>query len=502
MDSKNKLNLRILSIDIVVYLVALISFIFITKTMFVQGSAGLTNKTMAYYLPIFILTVTGFSFCVFVEYKRNSLKFRNVMFLLAIFSALFNLIAVLAIPSNFVSPFKNIITFTLNEKLYAALYGFIIGIIIVIYFVLLPKKILSVKHLSLTFFVLIAVSYFFIISSLFVDKDTYKLILTFKFDQITTPLKSIIGEKNFFGQILFVGIGASFLLSLVNNKIRYILFSIPMILVIPFTSCKIGIISAIIVILSYVIIKLIPVIKSSKQNIIVFFVIFGFVVFIGSILLVLTINSQTGLLFKIKTLFEKFISKSKDTFISRTEIWRCSFILLGPVQILFGCGNYLFNKALHFTYLYNPQKLEDATNIYHSHNFIVECIGEGGILFLIIVLALYVYLFYLCAKLIKVKKQTGIMLIVLLSIFVIYGMFEPIFILGCNTSVLFSFITLVPIICLYCCYVDKEEINIRIDVIKNAKKIKNIIPINLYQKIEFLHYKLSAKYINKMYKEK
>ncbi len=124
----------------------------------------------------------------------------------------------------------------------------------------------------------------------------------------------------------------------------------------------------------------------------------------------------------------------------------------------------------------------------------MELICQGGIILLLIYVALYVYLIYAAIKIYKKQPLFSFISLLFIFIFIVRSMFESSFLFGRDADIIATLVIAIPIINeYYLCY--HIEQTLRNEQVKQAKKIKKV---NFKSKILSLNKKcliLEAKYI-------
>ena len=87
------------------------------------------------------------------------------------------------------------------------------------------------------------------------------------------------------------------------------------------------------------------------------------------------------------------------TFFSRTVIWDNAFTILSPLWWVIGRGYGTYNVML-----YNANVVSTSDYTSYSHSWFISTIGRGGILAILLFLAIVVLTFYLALRLYKKNK--------------------------------------------------------------------------------------------------
>ena len=106
-------------------------------------------------------------------------------------------------------------------------------------------------------------------------------------------------------------------------------------------------------------------------------------------------------------LFTKTMGITANTLFSRTIIWRDIFMMLnnsGPLSWFFGFSFKIFGKCLNITYINDPD-FDDDPQTSQAHNGLLEVLGSGGIVLLLIDFVILCLIIYLCFFKNKKEKE-------------------------------------------------------------------------------------------------
>lgn len=470
--SKSSLSYPILIIDLLMFPLLGLSIGFIDLCMLKRVAfPGVSNNVMlSLGIVMLIFTLAGFIFFLFVEYKYNRLKLKNIFLYLGIAIAAFNLIAVATLPTVMPLPNDTSITITATMRAYYIFSGFFYAILPYLCFYLIPRKVTSHHYLDIILYVIIAFALLSIILSFITDWDRY---INF-FDRLD-GVESIFYGKNTFGLVLLAAIFGTIIIRIRHKNWKWILFLIPLYIFLFFTLSKMAIFIAMLLLVIYIVVQLVLVCKRSKNNLIITLLIVGFFVLISPLFINGIIKSETGILASIRDIFTKLIDHARTTLESRQLIWQSAFKLLSSWRVIFGYGIDSYGAILHEVYNADPLHPSWDATIYHSHNFVIELLGNGGIILLGIYLFIYGYLVYTA---IKVRNKNNHWVIdaalTFLALFIVLGIAESSSLCAVFIDIIPSMVIIMTIMCEYYIIKDKDEKEIRKDIVNTANKIKKI----------------------------
>lgn len=424
-------------------------------------------------LTAFLFTLAGFILYLFVEYKYNRLKLKNIFLYLSIAIAVINLIAVLSLPSQMALPNDAELVITPTMRAYYIISGFFYAILPYLCFYLIPRRVMSNRYLDIFLYVVLGFALLTIVLSFATDWKHYLNIFQ-TFDLKNNPIGSIFFDKFSFAFVLLSGMFASIFLRIRHKNYKWALYLIPLYLFLMLTASKITMFVATVIVFVYVVIQLVFVCKKSKDNLIITLLIVFLILSISSLYIVGIARSETGILADIRKAFLDFVEHARETISSRQLIWESAFKLLSSWRVIFGYGINSFGYTFHQVYVKVAPEFD--LNIYASHNFAVELLGNGGIFLLGIYLFLYGYLIYAALKLRKTQPWFTISSIVFLLMFVIINSFTPSCLCGLTIDAIPSIVIILPIMSEYYITIDEDEKAIRTDIVNNVKVIKNSNP--------------------------
>lgn len=299
-----------------------------------------------------------------------------------------------------------------------------------------------------SFLVLIGVGVFIVIS-LVTEFDCYLNFFKTAFDVNvpTTTVSSVFTNPNEFAFIISLALFAFLILQRLYKKGFILIFSAIPFLFTLFTMCRS------LILLNFLLISACVLIfindryfhdRTKRILFSLFYVIFLFVLF-GVVRVILI---STGMM-------ERFISIVFDTgqfktFETRFWIWRKVFEVLRDSNVVTGAGHNLFNDLL---FLYNST---DPINTFFNktgsaHNTFLEWFGSGGIVMVLVGLAIYIMILYLAFKNIKKKDELTPLILLLITYMSIRSIMESgsfVFVKTLEFAVVAMF-TVVPTLSIY-----------------------------------------------------
>ncbi|MCQ2795305.1 MAG: O-antigen ligase family protein [Bacilli bacterium] len=428
------------------------------------------NAMLGLGLTAFIFTLAAFVFYIFVEYKYNKLKLKNVFLYLGIVIAVFNLIAVMTLPNEMTLPNDASLVITPIMRVYYIFSGFFFAILPYLCFYLIPRKVTSHHYLDIILYVVLGFALLTIVLSFITDWNRY-----INFFNNPDGIGSIFFQKNSFGLVLVTGMFISIILRIRHQNWKWSLLLIPFYIFLLFSMAKTAIVSGTLMLLIYIIVQLVLVSKKSKDNLIITLLIVGFFIILMPLFITGIIKSESGILFKIRDFFTRLIEHAKVTISTRQLIWDSAFKLLSSWRVIFGYGIDSYGMILHQVYVKVAPEWDWA--IYSSHNFVIDLLGNGGIILLGIYAYIYGYFIYAAIK-VRDKKNHWVIdsTLIFLVLFSLIGMFESSYLCGLFIDCIPSIIIIILIMSEYYAKKDKDEIMIRKDIVNTARKIKNSKP--------------------------
>ena len=353
--------------------------------------------------------------------------------------------------SKYRMDFGNNATFTYYLTIEDRIHYFLTTLLLLLFFyntfVIIPYIFKKEKSQFVFYYFIIALCFVAIIYSLFAEHDIYKQIFEFRFK--TWKLKgfsSFLGTKNVFGALLLFGIISSLLLENYTKKIIYLFISIFLYIAMVFSMCKIGVISGIFLISTYMIYATLTSRKNKFRRNFYLSLITSAVV----ILVILFLLDNNPLSKILKSNFGEILNRVTDedggTFFNRRLMQERIFVFLlnNPSYFIFGVGNFQFYHVAFFA-------ADDLIiDIWHPHNGVFMVLGEGGIIRLLAYILLHVYLLKIIIKSIsKEKNMNAILYLLILISYEIRTITEPDYFLSATwVSVIFTFLIVVPIMSL------------------------------------------------------
>lgn len=312
--------------------------------------------------------------------------------------------------------------------------------------VLLPQLIDVDSKLVLILYFVVALALVFTLYSLFSEFNSYvEFVKCFiNRDQqgmfLASP-KSLFPNKNNFALLLFIEIIACLLLHHYRRHWWFYLLIGVAFIITCFTICKSVIIFDVVLVLGYLIYRFIDTYKDhKKRNLITLSSCLGVVLIALAIILIVPTFRDN--------LFELFFSIGGRTIELRKYNWSNANQVLGVSGYFTGRGYGVFDEFVKVYNYSDPGGGEGYT--INSHNGYLELIGSGGVLFLLLALAIEGYLVYKCIKHFKDERELCIftlLLLVVLDIYMFLEAIEPVFSHDMNHYVL-NVMLFVPVLSL------------------------------------------------------
>ncbi len=474
---RNKFQLLIADF-LIVFCMILVWLMSIKDAFQYSSSFNMEYHWAVAFGPLLVITTVLLGFGLFVEYKYNKLSFKNIFLLLGIILVINNILMVSILPAKVLLTSYNgnnvYLDITLANRFYSILYSMCIGITPFLIISVISKNVLHKKYLKIVFYFLLFFPIVLTIISFFTDFNSYINIIKSGFTDFSKPVVSIVRGKFAFSIFLYIGIISCTYLHSIYKNWKWLILAFFFLFITLFTYSKLPLLLSTLYLFIYLLVRIIFFIKKDKDSLIIGLLVLGLIVVIGSLVITFTINSQSGILFKIKNILLKALDTAKTTFRWRTIIWDSSLRILKPYQWVFGFGFYLSGKALHESYVYNPLREESPDLIWHSHNAFIQNIMDGGIIFLLIELFFYAYLFYISIKIYKENKFISIMNFVVLTFMLINAFVDPVSIFEDCINIFFTIVSVIPVMTIYYSTIDKKEMKRREEIIKEAKEIKKV----------------------------
>jgi len=486
MVSKKKNSYYVLLTNFLCFLIITLAAVLLSRNLFV-GPTFEEIKIFAFAVPLTIFLLISTGMYVYIERKYNNFSFKNIFIYLGIVLFFTTLISTFVIPNSIELPFGKTYSISWQERLYGIMFGFGLLLLVSGIFGILPRKLISSKWLKIIAYIFIILTWFFILVGLVKDRNSY--LETFKsgFSNIV-PVISLCGHQNVFGRILITGVFSVILLDIVSNKHLWLLMLIPFSVQAVFVYSKIAIVIITVIIAFYLIVLLVKYMQKGTFPLYLLLLIIAFFAIMIVTVIVFTVYSNSGLLFKIKNIFINAGNAAKNTFESRMRIWRSVIKLLNlsPVFWIFGFGGANFGTILNITYESDPE-WSDMRGISSAHNAALEMLGRGGIIFLIINILLIGYVLYAIKDIYKKNKTLGITFFVGVLILLLDGIVESNFLIVEGDSIIFTIAFIVPILICYSNQKDKEIAEMKKCILNHKEKLSNNIFVNannLYLRLE------------------
>ena len=274
------------------------------------------------------------------------------------------------------------------------------------------------KFITTLCFLAIACCVIFIVISYFLQGEKFIQFYRHLLDSelYHCSIQSVFATKNSYATILFVGLLASVILHSQFRKWWYFLIGGYMFLNIVHTVSKAIIILSVLLVLAYLVFLFISTYKEHKKMNIIALAIIGGTIVVAIVTLLIVLKATNHMKDFFRTIA---FSKGVDTFETRTFIWKKVVDIITKFNWVTGCGHLLFGNILHEYNMLDTGTGEVVAR-YSAHSGYLQYIGEGGIIYLLIVLALIGFVFYLGIKNFKKDQAT---IFISLATMVLFGAF-------------------------------------------------------------------------------
>jgi len=422
-----------------------IAFMFTIGAFFEEGVAFFDPvyttimSDLEYYLSL-IAVLLSVGIFLFLAHRYYVIKINWAFFSIAVMLFVCNTIAILAFPPLYSTMGMNQTTgdifpvvyfLTGSERLRFIITFAVTCLYLYLVFAVIPKVLRNSKQLTIYFYGGIVVVFVSIVWSLIYEFNVYRAY----FDPSMTPTintvaESFYNQRNTFGTMILIGICACGYLQCQSHHWWYYLimslFSAELFFVLSKTSMLlVAIFWVAFLIYRYVItVKAHPV----KNNII-----FGVILTIAgfwSWFVVSGTIQQTPTLNKILTNFiDAFTDTSEDTISSRINIWKlCVQELNSPLRIIFGMGDG------NFMWLLGPMMNDGDVRLGYTHNGILAMLDYGGIVRLIVYLAMLGYFLILVIKNFRKKHLNTFVCLLSFLLFFIHSFVETTSYMGADSK--------------------------------------------------------------------
>ena len=267
------------------------------------------------------------------------------------------------------------------------------------------------QFIKIVCFTAIASCVVLIIISYFMQGYKYFIFYKHLFDSelYHCSIQSIFATKNAYAAVLMIGLLAGIILHSQYRKWWYLAISGYMFINIVHTISKAMIIMAIFIIAAYLIFLFITTYKEHKNMNLVALAAIGGAILTADLGLFIFLAATGHINGFFRTIF---YSKGVDTFQTRIYIWEKVIDIVSKFNWVTGCGHILFSNVLH-QYNVLDTGTGEVVARYSAHSGYLQYIGEGGIIYLLVVLALIAFVIYLAIK--NYKKDKPAMFISLIT---------------------------------------------------------------------------------------
>lgn len=302
------------------------------------------------------------------------------------------------------------------------LFGLLLNVFIILDF--LPKFYKTNHAFKVVCYCVLTFGIVAIISSFFLDSMKYYFLLTFDNFFIrfhTLAIYSFFASKNSFGTTMLLCLVASLFLFKEKKNPWWLIALFISTIWLLLSQCKMGILTGLLIEVGYFIALYVLTFKNNqKRNAVIGLSILGGLILLIGLMFIVP-PTREFILKLFSNLFRE--ENGLNTLETRQTMWSYTFIILSNSNYFTGVGYGLFNDILYaFTSvdIKNIAMYQTTT----SHNVILQLLGDGGIVLLLVWLTLMLYIVYLSVKLLKFNKEAAITALIMIGSMLIYGIFE------------------------------------------------------------------------------
>ena len=307
---------------------------------------------------------------------------------------------------------------TINERIWS-LFSFYLSLLTIYAFFELVKP---VKHFKAFFYLILSLLIAFclssIIYSLIFEQD--KIALFNSFSVIYNKeayLNSFFGHTNVFGHLLFFGVLSFVALAFLTRKYFLIIPSFLFTPFIVFSACRAAMMSTLVLYLSVFLYFYIRSFFIKKW----LFYLLSLVLF--SLLVVIFVDSTIYSFIRLDIGENETISLYEAIGDVFDRLITKRFNLIENIMPIYQSNDYIFGFGYGIAFLLARTYNEQA---YYMHNSLFEIYFQGGIVYLVFLVSIYIYVLYRTIRYAKRSKKTNILGYLIISTIGIgfYGLYE------------------------------------------------------------------------------
>ncbi len=373
---------------------------------------------------LFIVGLIAFGIYIYLEYQRgnNPPIYVSVVAGVIILTGLIGIIIEPAL-SSFNVPVLGEVTIAVNWFNKCVFIFELILIVLFIYatFFMFSKRFNSYLPLLVLCYIVFLFAFVVSLYSYIVEysqmSNYLQVLFGYKEGSLTSTVSFLI-NPNAVGMAMLVAIIMALIAHAIKPRWWYYLLAVFFFINLFFTYCRGSIFFAAISILAYLIYRLVVTFKTHKTRNIILIVVLSSIVITLALLFGVTLGYKGYILPHLFSALNAFTNPSSMS--SRADLYKLSFMLLKDGYWAIGRGFGVFNLLLTNV---NPDK---ANYVTPAHNGFIAVLGEGGIIFALMYLAITAYSVFVIIK--SFKKSPHIIFAVILGItsFFFYSLFETI----------------------------------------------------------------------------
>lgn len=414
-SSKSKLRL----IDILPIVASLLTGFFMSSVANYSQLVSNVFFSASIYSALFIVIISLFGVYAFYEYKYEKIRFNKIYLVLFLFLIVTDLIVTLLQPSSFLDGGIQVILN--NETKWFSILEFTALLLTIYYCVfILPQKFPSLTLVTIVCNIYVLVMIIACVYSYIAEHDMYRLFFEniSKFDSDLMPeIHSFLGHHNIYAMYL---LGALFALMYLASQKKHFVFYLLMLFIlvnILFTSSLGGILTSIIMIVSYLISMLIVNYQKHNRGVLITSIIFASLFLVFIILSIVSLASGGKLLKPLYDLYNQIFNGR--TSLSRMKVWNNSVSLINQ-----NCGWAVGRGDVTFRVMLLSLTTLDNDPVFSTHNSYLQLIGTGGIPYLLTYMSLVIYGFVLGIKNYKYNKEVILISLTSALSFLLYMIIE------------------------------------------------------------------------------
>ncbi len=417
-----KLSSKFKHLDILLVPLAILGCLYVTTNITLFNINMAQNLTLLEQIMAGLIAIISIG--MFLLIRREEISFNPILIILLMLVFVTSLITTLSIKSP-----QNLNILGLHGEYWDVTFSINsldrVSYIIRFFFVLLlgyilinvMPQVIRVKNMIFYIYLGIGILLALVMYSFIVEKESYinfvKALINHDMEQVyLNSVHSVFPNKNSFGVILFLLIIGSIYVSFLTKR-KWPLIIVPFVyLELVFTSCKAALILSLVFIIIYFLFLFFYTYKDNKKrNIIVLVISSGIsLIIIASLLIIPSTRNLIN---------DGLFGVGKFSMNERLFIWGNILKILNSSNWFTGLGYGTFSAMLS---TYNHADPGGGT-IYtdQAHNGYLQALGEGGIIYLVVItLIIVLYI----VKAIKSFKQNKGIVFLSLSLFVILAIYS------------------------------------------------------------------------------